>query len=158
MVISSTRSTMFMHSPAQRMTHADCASEDIHTFSIQFQKRHVGQGDNGKGFIDFIVVNIAGCQSRCTDSLGNGQRGGYRESFGFLWNETRFIDWNSRTRAASAKPRIFASGDRPNSVTFRPLTRISADAPSLRVLAFGAVTVPAGSNAGRIALNFSTFN
>mgnify|MGYP000094175321 CR=1 FL=1 len=44
--------------------------------------------------------------------------------------------------SASAKPVIFASGVKPNSLHFSPLTNTKAAPPSLMVEALAAVTVP----------------
>lgn len=49
-------------------------------------------------------------------------------------------------------------GVNPSSFIFRPETRTSAAAPSERLEAFGAVTVPPVMKAGLIARNLDSFN
>mmetsp|Transcript_6438 Transcript_6438/g.18210 ORF Transcript_6438/g.18210 Transcript_6438/m.18210 type:complete len:207 (+) Transcript_6438:91-711(+) len=59
--------------------------------------------------------------------------------------------------SASAKPRIFASGASPRALAAAPLMTTVAKAPSLRLEALAAVTVPSRLKAGRSAGIFSGF-
>ena len=59
--------------------------------------------------------------------------------------------------AASANANIFANGFKPNSFTLSPLINTNALAPSFKVEALAAVTVPSFSKTGFKVLTLSKF-
>src|SRR5690606_23767720 len=64
---------------------------------------------------------------------------------------------NSGSWAASPYERIFAKGFNPNSSAFSLDIKTKAEAPSFKVEALAAVTVPSFSKAGRNSGNFAKF-
>ena len=146
------------------VTNRNSATIWIHFFWINIQKTLISNGNNGKGFVNFPLVNLkiilkknsknAKIEIKKFKLTSSLETPAHSRAFGTA--SAGAIGKSIGSVAASANPRTRASGVQPSAAAFSALIKIIAQAPSFNVDALPAVTVPSFLKTARRLPNFDS--